>query len=93
MISPPTVDSATFSTDLDAALTVLAALEIQPLGPALSRQPPYEGLAFNLGSAQLVLAKPWGPPSVMRLDIHAERTRSCELSPLPQITVILNETA
>ncbi len=79
--------------DLDAAHAVLAALQIPPLGPAQSQQPPYGGLAFDLGSTQLVLAQPWGPPSAVRLDIHVKRETSEGLSPLPEITVVLNETA
>lgn len=79
--------------DLDAVRAVLAALEIQPLGPVQSRLPPYDGLAFDLGSTQLVLAKPWGPPSAMRLDIHADQLAASIASPLPEITLVLNETA
>lgn len=77
--------------DLEAAQGVLAALGARPLGPAQSCRPPYEGLAFDLGPTQLILARPWGPPLALRLDIKVEGARSHGLTPLPEIMLALND--
>lgn len=77
--------------DLEAARAVLNALGAKPLGPVQSDQPPYGGMAFDLGPTQLVLASPWGLPSPLRLDIQVEGAAAGLFSPLPEITVVRNE--
>lgn len=77
--------------DLETARAVLDALDARSLGLMQSDQPPYEGLAFDLGPTQLVLAKPWDSPRALRLDIQAEGAAAGLFSPLPEITVVLNE--
>lgn len=78
-------------TDQEAARTVLDALGAEPLGPVTSRLPPYEGTAYSLGAVQLVLAKPWGAPLALRLDLKTEGARSRVLTPLPEVMVSLDE--
>lgn len=77
--------------DPEAAQAVLAALGARPLGPVESRLPPYEGMAYDLGPSQLVLAKPWGPPLALRLDIQTEDARPRVFAPLPEVMVALDE--
>lgn len=77
--------------DLEAARGVLAALGAQPLGPVRSHVPPYEGAGFDLGSTQLILAAPWGPPQAIRLDIRAAHDGSNVVLPCPEVTVVLND--
>ncbi|MDO8409638.1 MAG: hypothetical protein Q7S93_06215 [Phenylobacterium sp.] len=79
--------------DLEAAQAVLSALGAKTAGPVQSPLPPYEGMAFDLGPTQLVLASPWGPPSALRLDIQAGGEDPRTLSPLPEITFVLNGAA
>ncbi|MBW0152255.1 MAG: hypothetical protein KXJ53_13685 [Phenylobacterium sp.] len=77
--------------DPEAAQAVLAALGARPLGPVESRLPPYEGMAYDLGPTQLVLAKRWGPSLALRLDIQTEDARPRVLAPLPEVMVALDE--
>lgn len=77
--------------DPEAARTVLDTLDARPLGPVQSGQPPHEGMAFDLGPTQLVLAKPWGPPLALRLDIQTEGAKPRVLTPLPEVMVSLDE--
>ncbi|WP_300577482.1 hypothetical protein [Phenylobacterium sp.] len=77
--------------DLETAQGALAVLGARPLGPVRSRRPPYEGLAFDLGPTQLILASPWGPPLALRLDIEAGGAGSHGLTPLPEIMLALND--
>ncbi|MDP2214219.1 hypothetical protein [Phenylobacterium sp.] len=75
----------------EAAQAALHALGAEPLGPVASRLTPYEGLAFDLGSTRLVLAKPWGPPLALRLDIRTEHAEPRVLTPLPEVMMALDE--
>jgi len=77
--------------DPEAAQAVLAALGARPFGAVASRLPPYEGMAYDLGPTQLVLAKPWGPPLALRLDIQTEDARPRVLTPLPEVMVALDK--
>lgn len=77
--------------DPEAAQAVLAALGAGALGRVTSRLPPYEGVAYKLGATRLVIAPPWDGPLALRLDLEVEGTDPLVLSPLPQLTLAVNE--